>query len=350
MTRLLYNLSHGQGPRGTGRLVMPGTTDPLLRHAAAPLHGVFHPLGFRLEIETNDQRVLDAAESSYGVFRPKDHQDEPLRLRVLCIPDSKGVPPWPQHTFRAYRDWFTIVGSAENYLAGDLQSREGIGFFSSAFLDCRDYFTSIFLDAFTYMSLQRHWMTPFHAAAVVRNGRAVCLSGNTRAGKSTLAYACVKAGYSLLTDNSAFMLNAGTSGRLRGNPSRLNLRLSARNFFPELAGLPVSYRDDPSAEPYFAVPTRQMFPNQLVTEAEPGPIVFLKRPKRPLDTPMLEDVAPEIARQRLFDDRNPAVDEPHVMEETKRVLGNAVQFGAYQLQYSTLDLALECLDKIAWKG
>ena len=37
--------------------------------------------------------------------------------------------------------------------------------------------------------------TPVHAAAVVRNGRAVLFMGQSTAGKSTLCYACVRAGF-----------------------------------------------------------------------------------------------------------------------------------------------------------
>src|SRR5258708_34031506 len=96
---------------------MPNTTiqDPLLRHVATPIHAVFHPLGFRLEIETNDQRVIECAESKYGLYSAQEKQDQPLRLRAICVHDARTGQPWPAHTFRAHRDRFTIVSSADNF-------------------------------------------------------------------------------------------------------------------------------------------------------------------------------------------------------------------------------------------
>ena len=41
----------------------------------------------------------------------------------------------------------------------------------SGILDDREHFREIYLEAFTYMTLQRHWITPVHAACVVRDGR-----------------------------------------------------------------------------------------------------------------------------------------------------------------------------------
>src|ERR1035441_165789 len=92
------------------------------------------------------------------------------------------------------------------------------------------------------MTIQRHWATPLHAACVVRGGQGICLAGDSTAGKSTLAYFCAKSGYQVLSDNGVWLLNATDNRRLMGNPSRLRLRLPARDLFPELSRLPVSQR------------------------------------------------------------------------------------------------------------
>ena len=47
------------------------------------------------------------------------------------------------------------ISGPDNFLVCDLERREAAGFFSPAFLDNRDYLTITFLDAFTYMTLQR---------------------------------------------------------------------------------------------------------------------------------------------------------------------------------------------------
>ena len=339
---------------------MPNTTvtkDPLLRRLATPLRGVWHPLGFPLEIETNDARVLAHADSSFGIFRPGAPQHTPIqskmRLKVLCDPDAAAGPPWPEHSYRASGDLFTVVSGPRNFLTCDLQRREATGFFSPAMLDERDHFCTDFLESFVYMTIQRHWATPIHAACVVRDGCGICLAGNSTSGKSTLAYFCAKSGYALMSDNSVWLRNARKSGggvrldgarenrNLMGNPSRLRMRVQARELFPELGALPPSRQAN--GEEFLAVPTEQMLAGRLVTEAKPGPFVFLDRRAGPV---ALEPMSREEAHRRLLLDRNPAIDEPHVMRETDRVIGEAVGAGAYSMRYTNLGQALECLNQI----
>jgi hypothetical protein len=325
---------------------MPNTTvdfDPLLRRLGTPLRAVYYPLGFPLEIETNDPRVLTHADASFGIFRQRSPQDPPLRLRVLCDPAATAGPPWPAHSYRASRDLFTVVSGPENFLVCDLQSREATGFFSPALLEDRDHFCTDFMESFVYMTIQRHWATPVHAACVVRDGVAICLAGDSNAGKSTLAYDCAKSGYELLSDNSVWLLNATEKRTLLGNPSRLRLRLPARDFFPELRALPVSTQAN--GDEYLAVPAQEMLAGHIVVEAQPGPFVFLDRRTTPA-APALEPVPLEEAHARLFRDRNPAIDEPHVLRETERVIGESIRAGAYSMRYTTLEQALACLEEI----
>src|SRR5258707_495825 len=108
------------------------TVDPLLRKLGTPLRDVFFPIGFRLEMETNDARVLSHAHAFFGLFSEQDHQSPVLRLRVVCDPAATAAPPWPAHSFRAYRDLMTVVSSAENQLAIDVQQGKGAAFVSSA--------------------------------------------------------------------------------------------------------------------------------------------------------------------------------------------------------------------------
>jgi len=325
---------------------MPNTTvsnDPLLRGLGTPLRRVYYPLGFQLQVETNDARVLAHAAASFGIFREGAPQSPPMHMRVLCDPDATAGPPWPKHSFRASGDLFTVVGGPENFLICDLQRREATGFFSPAMLEDRDYFCTDFLETFAYMTIQRHWATPIHAACVVRDGHGICLAGNSTSGKSTLAYFCAKSGYALLSDNSVWLLNGRENRNLLGNPSRLYLRVQARDLFPELSQLPASRRA--SGEEFLAIPTEQMIPGHLATEAKPGPFVFLDRCEGPAS---FRRISTDEAHRRLFLDRNPAIDEPHVMRETERVIGEAICTGAYSMRYATLEQALACLDQLSF--
>jgi hypothetical protein len=209
-------------------------------------------------------------------------------------------------------------------------------------LEDRDYFCTDFLESYVYMTIQRHWATPVHAACVVRNGHGICLAGNSESGKSSLAYFCAKSGYALLSDNSVWLRNAKEHRNLLGNPSRLRLRLQARDLFPELAALPISRYA--TGEQFLGVPTQRLLSGYLVTQAQPGPFVFLDR--RHDGPASLRRVSSEEAHRRLFTDRNPAIDEPHVLRVTDRVIGEAVGAGAYSMRYATFQQALDCLNQI----
>jgi hypothetical protein len=317
---------------------MPNTTisDPLLRHAETPLHGVFYPLGFRLEIETNDQRVLDCAEAAYGLFSTGE-DSAPLRLRAICAP---GATPGP-HTYRAHRDFFTAVAGPDNFLICDVERREATGFFTDALLDDRETFREAFLDAFTYMTLQRHWLTPFHAACIVFEGVGICLAGGSGSGKSTLSYAALKAGFGLLSDNSVSVLNSDVARGFRGNPARLRLRPSACELFPELRGMPTG--EQSSGKPFIAAPARELFPSQMFTHAKAGPVVFLERGDD--GRPALSDIPESEAIEMLFADRNPNIDEPHVMAASQTAISRVVRNGAYRMHYRTYQEALSLLQR-----
>jgi hypothetical protein len=264
-----------------------------------------------------------------------------MHYRAVCDPGAVAGPPWPAHSYRASGDLFTVVGGPENFAVCDLQRREATGFFSPAMLDDGEYFCTDFLEPFPYMTIQRHWATPVHAACVVRDGHGICLAGSSMSGKSTLAYFCAKSGYGLLSDNSVWLRNAREHRNLLGNPSRLHLRVEARDLFPELSSVPASRHGN--GEEFLAVPTEKMLPGRLLTEAKSGPFVFLDRREGPAS---LLRIPSDEAHRRLFRDRNPAIDEPHVLRLNERVIGEVVSAGAYVMRYATLPQALECLNKI----
>lgn len=315
--------------------------DPLLRALEAPLRAVLHPLGFALEIETNDRRVLECAESSFGIFRRPEHPGAPLRVRLLLAPGASATPPWPAAAYRSWRDLFSVVCGPDNFLSADLARGEVMGYFSPAMLDDAEFFRWTFLDCVTYQFLLRHYLTPLHVAGVVREEQGLCLCAPAGMGKSSLAYACLRAGYGLLSDDVVWLLRAERRPQLRGNPSRLHFPVSARELFPELQRLPVSIRRD--GQEFLALRTEESFSRQLVTQAAPGPVVFLERGSNL--SPALESVSPEEAHGLLFDPLPQLEDEPLMMEHS-RTIRRLVKEGTYRLRYATLAQALEQLDRI----
>lgn len=327
--------------------------DPLLRSLEVTHRASFYPLGFRLDIETNDPRVLECAESSYGIFgkghkagvgfkpAPANAQSQAaaLRMRLVRAPEASAVPPWPAPAYRAWGDLFAIVCGPENFLTADLARREAMGFFSPAMLDDREFFRWTFLDCATYVLLVWHHFTPIHAACVVRDGRGICLCGPAGAGKTSLAYACLRAGYQLLGDDVVYLLRSEHQPLLRGNPSRLHFPVSARQLFPELEQIPPAIRRD--GNQFLAVRTEQWRPGQSVTQAEAVAVVFLERGK----PASLESVEAGVAHRLLFDAL--PLDDEKTMAEHSRAIERLLQAGAYRLRYSTPEQALQHLNSLA---
>jgi hypothetical protein len=78
------------------------------------------------------------------------------------------------------------------------------------------------------------FLTPLHAACLNRHGHGVLLCGDSTAGKSTLAYACARAGWKFLSDDFCCLIR-GRDGRVViGNPARMRFRAPTLDLFPEL--------------------------------------------------------------------------------------------------------------------
>mgnify|MGYP003349219219 FL=1 len=91
------------------------------------------------------------------------------------------------------------------------------------------------LKALVLTELDRRYFAPIHAACVQLRDRGVVLMGDSGAGKSTLAYACVRAGWTLVSDDSSHIAPDLT---LVASAQPQNLRPDVAQFFPELAGCP----------------------------------------------------------------------------------------------------------------
>lgn len=93
----------------------------------------------------------------------------------------------------------------------------------SAFLECL---------AFTLVTRQRPAV--LHAAGVVWKERGLLLTGGIGTGKSTLAYACLRAGFRLIAEDVVYVETQPEGVTAWGNPWYIHLLPDTRRFFPEL--------------------------------------------------------------------------------------------------------------------
>ena len=235
---------------GTHRLSRP--QDALLSDMELPLHQTFYPLGFAVEIMTNDPDVLVAANESFG-HRRLCRGSVALQVRIgISEADSSKCPPEP--TRREYNHLYSLVADGENQALLDLRTCANFVWLNKAALNHRLYFRYNFLEKVVYLLLGASVVTDIHAACVSKNGKGVLLCGDSGAGKTTLAYACARAGWTYTSDDTCYLINDAESPRVIGHSHRVRFRPEAKALFSELESRKVTPRMEgkPSIEVQFS--------------------------------------------------------------------------------------------------
>jgi hypothetical protein len=308
--------------------------DPLLCRVELPLREVFYPLGFAVEIITNSQSVLDAAGESWAGLNERRFRPA-LQLRIwIADGETEACPPSP--AVRAHRNLLTIVADAEHQAICDLEAGSSFAWLSGAALRHRRYLRYHFIEAIALVLISTSYATAIHAACVSLHGRGILLCGDSGAGKSSLAYACARAGWTYTSDDACYLLRGSDKPLVIGNSHQLRFRPSASELFPELTGRDQTPRAE--GKPSVEVPTREL-PRLLTSdEAAVHAIVFLKRRSSPAAE--LVPLPKTVAIHRFHRAIAPYEEMQHLQAEAMRSLASA---GVYELRYRDLPDAIELL-------
>ena len=194
-------------------------------------------MGARVVIETNCQRVLDIAERAFGAWRalestPDVIETEITRVRITVEKDaSRGSAPPLQYKVHG-RERAEIRCGASIGVA-DTRTQTATATVREGLLHHADHFRHSFLETLVLFLVSARDRQPFHAAAVINGDVALLLAGPPGVGKSTLMYACMKAGMRVLADDHV-NLQSRPQLRIWGMPAYVHVRAEARTFFPEL--------------------------------------------------------------------------------------------------------------------
>jgi hypothetical protein len=206
--------------------------DPVLSTFELPLRRTFYPLGFPLEIETNSADVIAAASEGWGAFQ-QEFFEPPVRL---CLGVTEGNPeaPLPESVFRSREHMMSIVADPTNFVICDFNSGFAFGWVTASTAADHPLLRYRFLVAGGATLVEQRAFASLHGALLVRNGCGIMLAGDSFAGKSTLAYACARAGWTYVSDDGAFLVRARTDRYAIGDPYSIRFRPDAPQLFPEL--------------------------------------------------------------------------------------------------------------------
>jgi hypothetical protein len=328
-----------QAASGTVEAPKPSTPqETLLSNMELPLCGVFYPLGYAVEIVTNEPAVLKAANESFGHAR---FSRTSATLQV-CIGVSEGggseCPPEP--TRRQYNHLYSLVADPDNQALLDLKSCTSFIWLKKAAVDSRLYFRYNFLEKVVYLLLGSSVVTDLHAACISKHGKGILLCGDSGAGKSTLSYACARAGWTYTSDDTSYLINESSVPHVIGHSHRMRFRPTAKTLFPELQDRELTPRLE--GKPSIEIPTSELLGLLTASEARVHSIVYLNRSAsgRGRLVPLPEGTATQRTRKELYSAGEIRIKHEKLLEVLSGI-------PAYELQYSDLNHAIYQLELLA---
>lgn len=308
-----------------------GYSDPLHRGVALNFRERFFPLGTSIEVQSNQEAVLEAARLSFGRYGRSSQTGPAQFLIQLCVDaERRDQEPRPSPSYRALSHLFHIGCGEASFAIADLAAGCAVGFVSPDLVSDTSFFRYAFLECLFYVLAVHRSHTPVHCATVAVNGRGALICGPSGAGKTTLAYACVKSGMQIVSDDVVHLQMDPVNGQvsLWGNPWTLRLLPDAVEIFPELAGTEIKRRSD--SEGYLEIDVPRRFPGSALISCQPAALIFVERDDgsenriRPLEE--------KLTLRRLSQDI--VLDEARVIARHQKVLQKIATTGACELRYS----------------
>jgi hypothetical protein len=214
--------------------------DVILYDVPLPMRATLFPLGFPLELATNSATVVAAARQSWSSLEVA-HPETPVSLSLAVTErDDERLPPRPK--FRMHQHLMSIVSDAQNQVICDFSRQCASGWITQRVADSEDFLRLRFLESSVMSLLVTAHLAPMHGALVTRRGVGVALCGESFAGKSTLAYACARSGWTFISDDGTFLHRNRTDRYAVGNPYNIRFREDAKFLFPELEDFKVARR------------------------------------------------------------------------------------------------------------
>jgi hypothetical protein len=299
------------------------------------------PLGYPVRVLSNSPRVLEAAEQSWSCFEPV-FQGEPFELLIeVKAGSSAQLPPEPVHMVKG--PLLMQVADLNNFYIADMAQGRALGRVTPVTAGCPAYLRYHILEGAALSLIATARAVPVHAACVRACGRGVLFCADSGEGKSTLAYAGARAGWTYVTDDSTYVPLHREDRLAIGNCHRMRFRPSAVDLFPELAGYPLTPRV--TGKPSVEVRTSQWPEIRTANATVIDHVVFLNR--KNADTQELIPLRPA-AVWPWFTQHLMA--PPEIRAAQEAALSHLLDAGVFELRYSDLGWAIDRINELAQKG
>jgi hypothetical protein len=332
-------LKRSQMPTGDDIEIADATLLPQIELA---LRATYFPLGFPLDVFSNSPAVIEAAEESWKFFQPKfTHTRMEIRIAVHGDDSDTILPPAPTCCFQS--NLMLCIADAHNFVVCDFNNSRSFGTVTKTTADSLLYFRYQFLEAAALTTITSLYAAPVHAACVCPLGIGMLLCGDSGVGKSSLAYAGARAGWTFVCDDASYLLLVDTDRRVIGNAHKIRFRNSGVGLFPELEGKPITPRA--GGKPSIEVPTAE-FPDLKTSDsASVEYVVFLNRRSQSADAlvPLSRSSVLSWFMQSIT-----AATQSRPAQEA--AIDRVLSLPIFELRYRDLDWAVERLERLAVTG
>jgi hypothetical protein len=206
--------------------------DPLACGVSLPLRARYYPMGVPVEIATNSEAVFATAERMWARY-PIAPGGGSITFRIAVTNQDAAVPPLPAMPL-GQGHLVSIVHGPGNFAVCDLNASFGFAWLTRDVANESAYLRYHFLEPALYVMIEARYLSPLHASCIALDGRALVLCGDSGAGKTTLAYACAKMGWTYLSDDATHIVRGRPDRVVVGRPFSIRFRAAARKLFPEL--------------------------------------------------------------------------------------------------------------------
>jgi hypothetical protein len=210
------------------------SSDPIHRFTPTPYSTLLSVMGRTLRLETNDSRILERATQVFTRYPGNRNSNPQFVWKILCHSRPNMEPPWPQRFVFSDRGLRFAEYGQNNFLAVDLEAREGIGAFCEHLMNDDLGFVSLFLANLFCLTAGSLGLVPLWGNCVAFRQQGVLLFGPENSGKTSVTHVATKLGLDFQADDGVFVEHEGGELRCWGGFWPVSFRPEALQFFPEL--------------------------------------------------------------------------------------------------------------------